>query len=47
MTDSDRGLCEKHWKKDRSEKYTMVPEIMIFREGGAVRKIKIRKFFYD
>ena len=45
MTDSYRVLCQKHRKKDRSEKYTMVAEILIFREGGPLRKIKIRKIF--
>ncbi len=46
MMDSDRGLCENHRKKDRSEKYTMVIEILIFREGPLpLRKIKIRNFF--
>ena len=46
MMDSDRDPFKMHRGKNRSEKFLSVPEILIFREGGApLRKIKIRKFF--
>ncbi len=47
MMDSDTDLCEKHRKKDRSEKNAMVAEILIFRKGGAPSKNKNSKKFYD
>ncbi len=47
MTDSDRVLCKKHREKDRSEKFPMVAEILIFREGGGPEKNKNSKIFYD
>ena len=45
MIDFNRFLCKKHRKKDRSEKFHSVPEILSFHKGGGLPKTKTRKFF--
>ena len=47
MVDSDRILCKKHRKKDRSEKFLSFTEILIFREGGPEKNKNSKIFMMD
>ena len=47
MTDLYRVLSDKHRKKDRSEKFLSVTEILNFLKGGGPSKNKNSKIFYD